>query len=103
MKDLKLYPIKPIDGQFVMDENHHMVFIPDQPAQTLVESPNDLKELRLYRAALMILLRDPNVRCSLVCDGDCIDCMTSASGTPRGFRIRQDLLKEKVGDSVYDV
>lgn len=101
MKDLKLYPIKPIDGQFVMDENHHMVFIPDQPAQALVESPNDSKELRLYRAALMILLRDPNVRCSLVCDGDCIDCMTSASGTPRGFRIKQDLLDQGTKEDNY--
>jgi|GEM_PF-312123 hypothetical protein len=30
----------------------------------------------------------PEVKCSLVCDGDCIDCVTSASGTPRGYHYR---------------
>ena len=102
MKELKLYPIKPINGRFVMDENHHIEFIPDQPAQTtLVPTKDESRELRLYRRALMILLRDPNVRCSSICDGDCIDCMTSASGTPRGFRIKQDLLDERTEEEQY--
>ena len=34
MNDLKISPPKSISGQFIMDEDHYLVYISDQPAQT---------------------------------------------------------------------
>ena len=30
----------------------------------------------------------PEIKCSLVCDGECLDCTGSATGTPRGYHYR---------------
>lgn len=45
-----------------------------------------------WRYALIKLINEnPEIKCASICDGDCIDCATSASGTARGFRIKKNL------------
>ena len=45
-----------------------------------------------WRYALMKLINEnPEIKCTSICDGECMDCATSASGTARGFRLKKDL------------
>lgn len=37
----------------------------------------------------------PDIKCSIVCDGDCLDCTGSATGTPRGYHYRGPQEAEK--------
>ena len=37
----------------------------------------------------------PDIKCSIVCDGDCLDCAESATGTPRGYHYRGSQEAEK--------
>ncbi|MEA5059362.1 MAG: hypothetical protein VB049_04920 [Candidatus Pelethousia sp.] len=36
----------------------------------------------------LLVASSPTIKCSLVCNGDCLDCATSASGMPRGYKWR---------------
>jgi len=40
----------------------------------------------------------PGIKCSLVCNGECLDCVGSATGTPRGYHYRGPQEAEK-GDA----
>lgn len=45
-----------------------------------------------WRYALMKLINEnPEIKCTSICDGECLDCATSASGTARGFRLKKNL------------
>lgn len=49
-----------------------------------------------------LIASSPEIKCSLVCDGDCVDCVTSATGTPRGYHYcgpkREMLVSETIDE-----
>lgn len=58
-------------------------------------------ELRKWRYAVYKLINNnPLIKCTEICDGDCIDCMTSASNTARGFHLKDNILDEIEGAKI---
>ena len=86
----------------------------DNPEIACCKAEKELERLRNENAALRIQLSEsqrreqaavediarlvastPDIKCSIVCDGDCLDCTGSATGTPRGYHYRGPQEAEK--------
>lgn len=84
-------------------KEHHIGFddfIDHPDAELIAHAPSDIKALLAYIAEIeqerdaavedirRLIASSPAVKCVLVCDGECNDCATSATDTPRGFKWR---------------
>ena len=65
----------------------------DSLAAQLTESQR--REKAAVEDIARLVASTPDIKCSIVCDGDCLDCTGSATGTPRGYHYRGPQEAEK--------